>query len=254
MGAQTPVNSRGKPGIAEHHLGTRTRTFAGDIRREREPCALLAMQKVVGSNPISRLKKAAICRSISTRQPASASASPCTQCAPARLDVPVGAEKEGICRSLADARTTDLLHRGGQQGHRHPAHVARAQRALGGRGGRRVAPPSRALRVGLRPPLVRAARGHRRGRARASFTADFCPYKGLCSYYDIGDADRAAWSYLEAYDQVGQINEMVSFEPDKVTVLIDGVVQHLAPGQQVVPHGIDRGFGPEEAEERKQAA
>jgi hypothetical protein len=47
---------------------------------------------------------------------------------------------------------------------------------------------------------------------------------------------------------------MVSFEPDKVTVLIDGVVQHLAPGQQVVPHGIDRGFGPEEAEERKQAA
>jgi Domain of unknown function (DUF427) len=115
MGAQTPVNSRGKPGIAEHHLGTRTRTFAGDIRREREPCALLAMQKVVGSNPISRLKKAAICRSISTRQPASASASPCTQCAPARLDVPVGAEKEGICRSLADARTTDLLHRGGSK-------------------------------------------------------------------------------------------------------------------------------------------
>jgi uncharacterized protein (DUF427 family) len=26
----------------------------------------------------------------------------------------------------------------------------------------------------------------------------FCPYKGLCSYYDIGKARRAAWSYLDA--------------------------------------------------------
>ena len=27
----------------------------------------------------------------------------------------------------------------------------------------------------------------------------FCPYKGLCSYYDIGDARLAAWSYPDAY-------------------------------------------------------
>jgi uncharacterized protein (DUF427 family) len=26
-----------------------------------------------------------------------------------------------------------------------------------------------------------------------------CPYKGLCSYYDIGDARLGAWSYREAY-------------------------------------------------------
>jgi uncharacterized protein (DUF427 family) len=30
----------------------------------------------------------------------------------------------------------------------------------------------------------------------------FCPYKGLCSYYDIGDVHLAAWSYRDAYSQV----------------------------------------------------
>src|SRR6202040_978895 len=34
----------------------------------------------------------------------------------------------------------------------------------------------------------------------------FCPYKGLCSYYDIGAARGAAWSYREAYSEVGRIS------------------------------------------------
>jgi uncharacterized protein (DUF427 family) len=68
----------------------------------------------------------------------------------------------------------------------------------------------------------------------------FCPYKGLCSYYDIGKASRAAWSYLDPYPEVERISGMVSFEPDKVTVVIDGVVEHLAPGQHVIAHGPDR--------------
>src|SRR5215470_909252 len=46
----------------------------------------------------------------------------------------------------------------------------------------------------------------------------FCPYKGLCSYYDIGDARLAAWSYREAYPEVGRISGLVSFEPDLVSV------------------------------------
>ena len=74
----------------------------------------------------------------------------------------------------------------------------------------------------------------------------FCPYKGLCSYYEIGEAGRAAWYYPEAYTEVERISNLVSFEPDKVTVLIDGVVQTLAPGQHVVPHGPDRGLTPDE--------
>jgi uncharacterized protein (DUF427 family) len=68
----------------------------------------------------------------------------------------------------------------------------------------------------------------------------FCPYKGLCSYYDIGEARRAAWSYREAYAEVGRINDLVSFEPDIVSVQLDGVPLHLAPGQTVIPHGPDR--------------
>jgi uncharacterized protein (DUF427 family) len=45
----------------------------------------------------------------------------------------------------------------------------------------------------------------------------FCPYKGRCSHYDL-----------------------VSFEPDVVSVQLDGVQLHLAPGQTVIAHGPDR--------------
>lgn len=68
----------------------------------------------------------------------------------------------------------------------------------------------------------------------------FCPYKGLCNYYDIGEARLAAWSYREAYAEVGRINDLVSFEPDIVPVHLDGVQLHLAAGQTVIPHGPDR--------------
>src|ERR1700722_8777163 len=64
----------------------------------------------------------------------------------------------------------------------------------------------------------------------------FCPYKGLCSYYDIGGARAAAWSYLAAYPEVGRINGLVSFEPDMVSVQLDDIQLRLAPGQTVVPH------------------
>jgi len=68
----------------------------------------------------------------------------------------------------------------------------------------------------------------------------FCPYKGLCSYYDIDDAHLAAWSYPDAYVQVGRISNLVSFEPDIVPVNLDGNRLHLEPGQIVIPHGADR--------------
>jgi uncharacterized protein (DUF427 family) len=70
----------------------------------------------------------------------------------------------------------------------------------------------------------------------------FCPYKGLCSYYDIGDAHLAAWSYPNAYPEVGRVSNLVSFEPDIVTVFLDRTEFHLEPGQTVVPHGPDRDF------------
>ena len=65
----------------------------------------------------------------------------------------------------------------------------------------------------------------------------FCPYKGLASYYDIGGARRAAWS----------------FEPNKVEVDLDGGRLRLEPGQSVIPHGIDRELTPDEIASRGQA-
>ena len=81
----------------------------------------------------------------------------------------------------------------------------------------------------------------------------FCPYKGLCSYYDIGEARQAAWSYPEAYAEVGRISGFVSFEPDVVPVHLDGVRLHLAPGQTVIPHGPDRDLDISEPATRNQS-
>ena len=78
----------------------------------------------------------------------------------------------------------------------------------------------------------------------------FCPYKGLASYYDIGQRGRAAWSYLEAWPEVARVSGFVSFEPDRVDVYLDGRRLALEPGQAVLPHGIDRGLDPDEIRRR----
>ena len=72
----------------------------------------------------------------------------------------------------------------------------------------------------------------------------FCPYKGLASYYDIGDHKRAAWCYPQAWPEVARISNLVSFESDKVEVYLDDKRLALEPGQSVMPHGIDRGLDP----------
>ncbi|WP_445163440.1 DUF427 domain-containing protein [Mycobacterium sp. Dal123C01] len=74
----------------------------------------------------------------------------------------------------------------------------------------------------------------------------FCPYKGIASYYDIGDRKRAAWSYLDAWTEVGRVSNLVSFEPDKIDVYLDGKQLQLEPGQTVIPHGVDRGLDTDE--------
>jgi uncharacterized protein (DUF427 family) len=75
----------------------------------------------------------------------------------------------------------------------------------------------------------------------------FCPYKGVCSYYDVGDARRAAWSYLDAWPEVRAVAGFVSFEPDLVEVSLDDSRLRLEPGQSVIPHGIDRNLSLDEA-------
>jgi uncharacterized protein (DUF427 family) len=74
----------------------------------------------------------------------------------------------------------------------------------------------------------------------------FCPYKGLASYYDIGDARNAAWSYRAPFEEVARIGDLVSFYPKKVTVTIDGKRLEEAPGQNVISHGPDRNLSVDE--------
>jgi uncharacterized protein (DUF427 family) len=78
----------------------------------------------------------------------------------------------------------------------------------------------------------------------------FCPYKGLAAYYDIGDSQRAAWSYQDAYTEVSPVSGMVSFEPDRIAVFLDGRRLKLEPGQTVLPHGVDRGLDVDEVRTR----
>lgn len=75
------------------------------------------------------------------------------------------------------------------------------------------------------------------------------PEVGLTSWYTIraGDktAARAAWRHTDlpiyARELAGRVAfELVSVEPDIVSVQLDGVRRHLAPGQTVMPHGPDR--------------
>ena len=74
----------------------------------------------------------------------------------------------------------------------------------------------------------------------------FCPFKGICSYYNVGSRQRAAWSYINAWPEVGRVTNLVSFEPEKVDVYLDGKQLQLEPGQTVIPHGVDRGLDTDE--------
>jgi uncharacterized protein (DUF427 family) len=83
----------------------------------------------------------------------------------------------------------------------------------------------------------------------------FCPYKGLCSYWEIEGRAQAAWGYLDPYTEVTRIKGHYSFEPEVVDVFIDGVQQSTPPGQTVISHGEDRAldvseFGGRSAAER----
>ena len=81
----------------------------------------------------------------------------------------------------------------------------------------------------------------------------FCPYKGLCSYYDIPDPRRAVWSYTDTWAEIRCVCGLVSFEPDKVEMHLNGARLRLGPGQSVISHGLDHELTPDEIASRRQA-
>jgi uncharacterized protein (DUF427 family) len=80
----------------------------------------------------------------------------------------------------------------------------------------------------------------------------FCPYKGVCRYFDISGARQAAWSYEDAWTEVRRISGLISFEPDKIEVQLDGARLRLEPGQAVIPHGVDRNLSLDETDSGRQ--
>jgi uncharacterized protein (DUF427 family) len=85
------------------------------------------------------------------------------------------------------------------------------------------------------------------GALTAAESRTFCPYKGIASYYDLGETRNVAWSYRAPFEDMAAIGEMVSFEPDRVEITLDGERLEPAPGQTVVSHGIDRDLSIDEA-------
>ena len=75
---------------------------------------------------------------------------------------------------------------------------------------------------------------------------DLLSIQGLASYYDVGGARNAAWSYRAPFDEVERIADLVSFYPEKVTITIDGEKLAAAPGQNVIPHGPDHNLSVDE--------
>jgi uncharacterized protein (DUF427 family) len=132
----------------------------------------------------------------------------------------------------------------------HRIDMRRSSRALVVRHGDRVVADTRA-------PLVLYESGFapRWYVPRADIAADalqpadgqtFCPYKGIASYYDVAGVANAAWSYRAPIEGMDRIAELVSFEPDRLQITIDGERLEPAPGQTVIAHGPDRNLGIDE--------
>ena len=76
----------------------------------------------------------------------------------------------------------------------------------------------------------------------------FCPYKGICRYYDVGDVRLGAWTYLQPFREVELIRGYVSFEPDKLEVSIDGRRLEPEPSKQPRFDEPERNLASDEAE------
>jgi hypothetical protein len=53
--------------------------------------------------------------------------------------------------------------------------------------------------------------------------------------------------------RVRRVSGLVSFEPDKVAVHLDGSRLRLEPGRSVIPHGIDRELTADEFADGRQS-
>jgi len=86
------------------------------------------------------------------------------------------------------------------------------------------------------------------GRYASEFQARVAfAWPAMDAFYDHAARCASPMSYREAYPGVASISDVVSFEPDIVSVQLDDTQLHLEPGQTVFPHGPDRDLDVHEA-------
>jgi uncharacterized protein (DUF427 family) len=133
----------------------------------------------------------------------------------------------------------------------HRIDIRRSRRHLQVRAGGGIVADSRAALVLYESGFAPRWYVPRADVAAEALTADrlqtFCPYKGVASYYDVAGSSRAAWSYRAPVREMSAIADLLSFEPDRVEVTLDGERLRLEPGQRVTPHGLDRNLELDEA-------
>ena len=148
---------------------------------------------------------------------------------------------------LRGGRADRRPRRGRVPPQRHPPHLPASRRPRGRPGRRGQHRAAGALRVRVRPPLVCPACGRRRVGPGPGAGPDVLPVQGagrLLRRRPVRARRRGPTP--RPGPRWPRCSGLVSFEPDKVEVTLDGTVLRQEPGQQVTPHGVDRGLTEDE--------
>ena len=70
---------------------------------------------------------------------------------------------------------------------------------------------------------------------------------GMTSWYTVRAVRQTKPRAEDARTEVRRISGLISFEPDKIEVRLDGARLRLEPGQGVIPHGVDRNLSLDES-------
>lgn len=116
--------------------------------------------------------------------------------------------------------------------------------ALGGEVVAETTAPLAVFETGFAPRWYVPRRDVRPGALEDDPLRTLCPYKGIAVYFDVvaGEqrASAAAWSYPEALPESARLEGHVSFDLEKVEVLLDGEPLGARDHQRVIATGTDR--------------
>ena len=95
--------------------------------------------------------------------------------------------------------------------------------------------------------FINSGSGRKASENMASYSASKFALRALADSLRLSEPDLRVTTIYPGRTDTDMQRELVSFEPDRVTVLLDDHILELEPGQRVTPHGIDRGLSTDEA-------